>query len=36
MKLSVVIPVFNEIKFIDKCIKEVLSAKRFDLDLEII
>jgi glycosyltransferase involved in cell wall biosynthesis len=34
--LSVVIPCFNEEKTIDDLVKRVLSAERFDLDLEII
>ena len=36
MILSVVIPVYNEINFIEECIDQVLNAKRLNLDLEII
>ena len=35
-KLSVLIPVYNEEKTIDKCIEKVLNAKIFDMNLEVI
>ena len=35
-KLSVLIPVYNEKKTIDKCIEKVLNAKIFDMNLEVI